>query len=130
MTHIVKRYFDALAAKDMDALRACLAADVRLCVNDDPPRQGKDDFVAYFDHRAGHYSETHRNLAIFDAPDGSRAVATYTLSGTYIATDGSAPPANGQSYSLPVEATFDVKDDKITRLTLHYDRADWIAQIS
>ena len=44
-------------------------------------------------------------------------------------TDG-LPPANGQTYSLPAAILFEVDDGLISRVTTHYNLADWIAQVS
>ena len=45
-------------------------------------------------------------------------------------TDEGLPPATGQSYVLPGGAFFDIRDDRIARVTNYYNLQDWIAQVS
>src|SRR5258708_8143671 len=62
--------------------------------------------------------------------DASRAAAELQLDGTYIATDGSLPPANGQGYVLTVGAFFEVRDGRIAHVSNHYNMQDWLRQVA
>jgi steroid delta-isomerase-like uncharacterized protein len=62
--------------------------------------------------------------------DGQRAAAEYVVHGEYLRTDEGLPPANGQRYVLPGGAFFDIRDDRIARVTNYYNLQDWIAQVS
>ena len=44
-------------------------------------------------------------------------------------TDEGLPPAAGQTYHLRVGAFFDIGEGQITRISNHYNLADWIAQV-
>ena len=70
-----------------------------------------------------------RNLVVMTAPGGIRAAAEFDLDGTYLATDAPHPPARGQTYSLRVGAFFDLRDGLISRVSNHYNVADWLAQV-
>jgi steroid delta-isomerase-like uncharacterized protein len=130
MTHIVKRYFDAFNAKDMDAMLECLSVDIAHHVNEGGVRTGKAAFAEFCNHMSRCYDETLSNIVIFDAPDGSRAAAEYTVNGTYLQTDNGLPEARGQTYKLSAGSFFDIRDGLITRVTTRYNLSDWIAQVS
>ena len=61
--------------------------------------------------------------------DGLRAAAEYVVHGEYLHTDEGLPPADGQTYALPGGAFFDIRDDRIARVTNYYNLDDWIAQV-
>lgn len=130
MTEIVKTYFDAFNAGDVDGMLACLSDDVAHHVNEGDIRVGKDKFAAFCAHMNECYREELTDMVIFTAPDGSRAAAEYTVNGTYLATDGGLPEARGQTYKIPAGSFFDLRDGKITRVTTRYNLSDWIAQVS
>jgi len=130
MTGIVKSYFDAFNAGDVDGMLACLSDDVAHHVNEGDIRVGKEKFAAFCAHMNNCYREELTDMVIFDAPDGSRAAAEYVVNGTYIATDDGLPEARGQNYKIPAGSFFDLKDGKITRVTTRYNLSDWIAQVS
>ena len=44
-------------------------------------------------------------------------------------TDEGLPPADGQTYVLPGGAFFDIRDDRIARVTNYYNLQDWIRQV-
>jgi steroid delta-isomerase-like uncharacterized protein len=76
------------------------------------------------------YKEELTDMVIFDAENGTRAAAEFIVNGTYLATDEGLPEANGQTYRLPAGSFFNLKDDKITRVTTFYNLADWVRQVS
>ena len=51
------------------------------------------------------------------------------LEGKYLVTDGDLPAAAGQRYRLRVGAFFEIRDDRIARVSNHYNLADWLAQV-
>lgn len=130
MTHIVKRYFDAFNAKNIDAMIDCLSDDVQHHVNEGKTRVGKEAFREFCAHMNRCYDENLTKMVIFDAPDHSRAAAEYVVNGTYLATDGDLPQARGQTYALSAGSFFDIKDGLITRVTTRYNLTDWIRLVS
>lgn len=130
MTHVIKRYFDAFNAKDLEAMLSCVSDDVAHHVNEGNIRYGKQAFEAFCQHMNTCYDETLTDLVIFVSEDGMRGAAEFTVNGRYLKTDDGLPAANGQTYTLPAGSFFDISDDIITRVTTRYNLADWIKQVS
>ena len=76
------------------------------------------------------YKEELTDMVIFSSDDGTRAAAEFIVNGTYLVTDEGLPEAKGQTYRLPGGSFFELKDDRISRVTTYYNLADWIAQVS
>ena len=127
---IVKRYFDAFNAGDVDEMLACLTNDVAHYVNEGDVRRGKDLFAAFCTHMNLCYSEQLTDMVVLTSADGSRAAAEYVVNGTYLQTDAGLPEASDQAYRLPAGSFFDLRDGKIARVTTYYNLADWIRQVS
>ena len=64
------------------------------------------------------------------APHGARAAAEYVVHGQYLKDDEGLPPARGQEYVLPGGAFFDIRGERIARVSNYYNLQDWIAQVS
>ena len=128
MSDIVKAYFEAFNAGDIDGMLACLADDVAHHVNEGQIREGKDLFAAFCAHMSQTYREELTDMVIFE--NGNRAAAEYIVNGTYLETDEGLPEANGQTYRLPAGSFFTLRDGKIARVTTYYNLADWVRQVS
>lgn len=127
---VVKQYFSAFNAQDIDGMLACLSDDVAHHVNEGQIRVGKDKFRAFCDHMSRCYRENLTDMVIFEAENGTRAAAEYIVNGTYLETDDGLPQANGQTYRLPAGSFFSLDGGKITRVVTYYNLADWTAQVS
>lgn len=127
---VLRRYYDAFNAGDLEGMIAELSDDFVHHVNEGAARPGKESFAAFGRHMAACYCETLTDLVLFATPDGRRGAAEFTVNGTYLATDGDLPPARGQTYILPAGAFFSLKEGRITRVTTYYNLADWIRQVS
>jgi steroid delta-isomerase-like uncharacterized protein len=125
MTEIVKRYFDAFNAGDVDAMLDCLSDDIAHHVNDGQIRTGKAKFAEFCAHMSRCYKETLTDMVIFEAEGGTRAAAEFIVNGEYLATDEGLPEAHGQTYRLPAGSFMSLKDGKISRVTTFYNLADW-----
>lgn len=130
MPAIVRRYFNAFNAKDVDAMLACLTDDVAHHVNEGGTRHGKQAFKEFCAHMNRCYDETLSDIVFMTSADGARAAAEFTVNGTYLETDGSLPAASKQTYVLPAGSFFDIRDGLISRVTTRYNLSDWIAQVS
>ena len=128
MSDVVKAYFDAFNAGDIDGMLDCLTTDVAHHVNEGVIREGREQFADFCRHMSETYRETLTDMVIFQT--GDRAAAEYVVNGTYLKTDPGLPPARGQTYSLPAGSFFDLRDGKIARVTTYYNLADWIRQVS
>jgi len=127
---LIRRYYAAFNAGDTAGVLACLADDVRLDLNQSDTRHGKPAFAAFCDGLHRCFTERRDDLVIMVSADGRRAAAEFTARGVYKATAEGLPPAAGQTYIVPVGTFFAVEDGLIVRMTPHYNRRDWLAQIA
>ena len=127
---VIRRYYDAFNRDDVEAMADCLADDVAHDVNQGGRRVGIAAFRAFCAHMARCYRERLEDIAIMATDDGRRAAAEFVVEGRYLATDDGLPPATGQAYRLPAGAFFELRDGRISRITTHYNLADWTAQVA
>ena len=127
---LIARYYAAFNAMDIEAILTCLTDDVAHDINQGERETGKDAFRAFLGRMDHAYSEQLRDIIIMTSTDGARAAAEFMVHGVYKVADEGFPPAHGQSYVLPAGGFFEIKDDKIARVSVYYNLADWIAQVS
>jgi steroid delta-isomerase-like uncharacterized protein len=127
---IIKSYFDAFNAGDVDTMLDLVSDDVVHHVNQGETRVGKDAFADFCSHMGVSYRERLDDLVILTNEDGTHAAAEFMVHGTYLQTEPGLPDAHGQTYVLPGGSFFTLWDGKITRITTYYNLADWIAQVS
>ena len=126
---LIRRYFAAFNAGDLEAMLDCLADDVVHDVNQGERRHGKAAFRTFLGHMARCYAETVDDLVVMTAPDGARAAAEFRVHGRYLATDDGLPEARGQTYTLPAGTFFAIRDGRIARVTTTYNLRDWQRQV-
>ena len=126
---LIRRYFAAFNAGDLEAMLDCLADDVVHDVNQGERRHGKAAFRAFSEHMGRCYAEELRDIVVMVAPDGCRAAAEFMVHGRYLATDAGLPAASGQAYTLPAGTFFAIRDGLITRVTTYYNLRAWLAQV-
>ena len=126
---LIERYYAAFNADDNDAMLACLTEDVVHDINQGGRQSGKPAFRDFLAHMDRCYRERLSDIVVMTSQDGARAAAEFVVHGAYLATDEGLPPASGQSYVLPAGAFFEVRDGLIARVSVHYNLADWIAQV-
>lgn len=127
---LIERYYAAFNAADWEGMLALLADDVRHDINEGPSVQGVDAFRAFLGKMDAHYREQARDLVVLTSADESRAAAEFVIHGEYLKTDDGLPEAQGQGYTLPVGAFFEVRGGKIARVTNYYNLSDWTRQVS
>jgi len=127
---LVLTYYAAFNRGDWNGMLALLADNVAHDLNQGAREVGKAAFAAFLARMNGSYREQLRDVVVLASLDGQRAAAEYTVHGEYLRTDEGLPPANGQRYVLPGGAFFDIRDDRIARVTNYYNLQDWIAQVS
>ena len=125
---IIRAYYDAFNAQDMDAFLSLLTDDVVHDINQGERQEGKAAFAAFMEHMNRCYKETLTDMVIMASEAGTRAAAEFIVNGEYLATDEGLPEAKGQTYKLPAGAFFELRDGKVSRVTNYYDLNDWIAQ--
>lgn len=127
---LIKNYYAAFNAGNMDTFLSLLTDDVVHDINQGAREVGKAAFVAFMDRMNGAYKEQLVDMVIMSSEDGTRAAAEFVVLGEYLRTDEGLPPAHGQKYRLPAGAFFEVRDGKVARITNYYNLQDWIDQVS
>ncbi len=128
-TELVLTYYAAFNRGDWESMLALLADDVAHDLNEGPREIGREAFAAFLGRMNASYREQLRNIIVLASLDGDRAAAEYVVHGEYLNTDEGLPPANGQTYELPGGAFFEIRDDRIARVTNYYNLQDWIRQV-
>jgi len=127
---LIERYYAAFNAGDDEGMLACLTEDVVHDINQGSRQQGKDAFRAFLAHMDRCYSERLEEIVLMASQDGKRAAAEFVVHGTYKGTDEGLPEASGQRYVLPAGAFFTLDGGQITRVSVYYNLADWLKQVS
>ena len=127
---LIGAYYAAFNAMDVEHILACLDDNVAHDINQGDRETGKLAFRAFLGRMDHAYSEQLRDIVIMTSEDGRRAAAEFIVDGIYKVADEGFPAAHGQNYSLPAGGFFEVADGKITRVSVYYNLADWIAQVS
>ncbi|SOC41277.1 steroid delta-isomerase-like uncharacterized protein [Rhizobium subbaraonis] len=127
---IIRAYYEAFNRQDMDAFLALLDENVVHDINQGERQIGKAAFATFMAHMNRCYKEELTDMVIMTSEDGSRGAAEFIVNGAYLATDEGLPEAKGQTYKLPAGAFFEVKGDKVSRVTNYYSLNDWIAQVT
>ena len=129
-TQVLRRYYAAFNAGDIDGMLALLSDDVAHHVNEGQIRTGKAAFAEFCAHMARCYREELTEIVLFSAEGGTRGAAEFMVNGTYLQTDDGLPEARGQTYRLPGASMMTLADGKITRVTTYYNLADWLRQVA
>jgi len=127
-SELVTTYYEAFNRGAWDAMCALLADDVVHDLNQGERQTGRATFRAFLDRMARSYREQLRDIVVMAGPAG-RVGAEYVVEGEYLATDEGLPPAQGQRYTLPGGAFFEVRGGKIHRVTNYYNLQDWLRQV-
>jgi steroid delta-isomerase-like uncharacterized protein len=129
-TELVLTYYAAFNRGDWGGMLALLTEDVVHDLNQGGRELGRDAFAVFLARMNSSYREQLRDIIVLAAIDGNRAAAEYVVHGEYHSTDEGLPPASGQKYILPGGAFFEIREDRIARVTNYYNLPDWIAQVS
>ena len=129
-TELVLAYYAAFNRGDRQAMLALLADDVVHDLNQGARENGKAAFAAFMQRMDASYRERLEDIVVRASPDGDGAAAEYVGHGQYLKDDEGLPPARGQEYVLPGGAFFDIRGERIARVSNYYNLQDWIAQVS
>lgn len=127
---LIRDYYAAFNAGDMDRFLALLTDDVIHDINQGERETGRDAFAAFMARMNRCYREQLVDMVIMASGDGHRAAAEFVVLGEYRATDEGLPAANGQTYRLPAGAFFEIREGRVARVTNYYNLNDWLAQVS
>ncbi len=128
--NLIKKYYAAFNNADMETFLNLLTDDVVHDINQGRRETGKLAFTDFMANMNCHYKEQLIDMVIMDTADGSRAAAEFVVLGNYLHTDEGLPEANGQTYTLPAGAFFDIREQKIARVTNYYNLQNWINQVN
>lgn len=128
-TKLIQNYYAAFNAGNAEGMLALLTNDVQHDINEGESQKGLDAFRTFLAKMDAHYREEAKDLIVMSSADGQRAAAEFVIHGEYLKTDEGLPAAAGQKYVLPVGAFFEVRGDKIARVTNYYNLADWTRQV-
>jgi steroid delta-isomerase-like uncharacterized protein len=128
-TALIKRYYAAFNAGDMDTFLALLTDDVVHDINQGRREVGKAAFATFMQHMNRCYQEELVDMVVMASDDGLRGAAEFTVCGKYLVTDEGLPEATGQTYRLSAGAFFDLRGGKVARISNYYNLQDWIAQV-
>lgn len=126
----LQTYYDAFNRGDAEAMLACLTEDVAHDINQGKRDGGRAAFRAFLAHMERTYAERLEDIVLMANEEGTRGSAEFIVHGQYLADDEGLPPATGQRYVLPAGAFFDLKGGLISRVTVYYNLADWISQVT
>lgn len=129
-TQLINDYYAAFNAGDMDSFLSLLTDDVIHDINQGGREIGKPAFAIFMQGMNTHYKEQLVDMVVMSNEDGSRAAAEFVVLGEYLQTDEGLPEAKGQTYRLPAGAFFEIRDNKVARISNTYNLEDWIAQVS
>ncbi|WP_161867159.1 nuclear transport factor 2 family protein [Pseudomonas yangonensis] len=126
---LLQRYFNALNDRDIRACLSLVSDELIVEPNQGFAEHGRDAFAAFLERQQHCYRETLEPLAILVEPQGQHAACEYRVTGEYLATDEGLPEACGQRYEMRVGAFFEIRQGLISRISLHFNLPDWLAQI-
>ena len=127
---LIRAYYAAFNAKDVEGFLALLAEDVIHDINQGGREHGKKAFAAFLTRMNLCYDEEIVDIVVMSNADRTRAAAEFTVLGKYLASDEGLPPARGQRYRLPAGAFFEIKNGKVARISNYYNLEDWLKQVS
>ena len=127
---LIENYYAAFNSGDMTVFLNLLTDDVIHDINQGRREIGKDAFTQFMACMNTNYKEQLVDMVIMATADGKRASAEFVVLGEYLHTDDGLPPAQGQKYRLPAGAFFEIRDNKVARVTNYYNLQDWINQVS
>ena len=128
--NLVQQYYAAFNAGDMDTFLSLLTDDVIHDINQGERQIGKEAFKQFMACMNNNYKEQLVDMVIMATEDGKRAAAEFVVLGEYLKTDEGLPEAQGQKYRLPAGAFFEIRNNKVARITNYYNLQDWIKQVN
>ena len=90
---------------------------------------GKELFRKFLIEMNDHYDEKVIQLRVLSDTQKNYFSSEFEILGKYLKTATGLPVARGQNYRIPVGAFFEVKNNKITRITNYYNLNQWIEQV-
>lgn len=130
MKDLIARYFEVFNKGDAAAMLALVDDNIEHDINQGKTQFGKTKFEAFLHHMNVCYKEDIKDLVIMVSENGKNASAEFMVHGTYLKTDGTLPPANNQKYVIRAGSFFEVKNNKILRVSTYYNLPHWIELVT
>ena len=127
---LITDYYAAFNAGDMDTFLSLLTDDVIHDINQGHREIGKDAFARFMQRMNKHYREQLKDIVVMSHSEGKRGAAEFVVYGEYLSTDDGLPEACGQRYILPAGAFFEIRNNKVARISNYYNLNDWVAQVN
>lgn len=127
--NLIEQYYDAFNHQDIKLFLNLLDENVVHDINHAHQELGKEKFEIFWERMNRCYKEKAKDLVIMVNDEGTRAAAEFVIEGSYVATDSPLPEAKGQPYALRCGAFFEIKNNKIMRVTNYYNLNEWLKQI-
>jgi steroid delta-isomerase-like uncharacterized protein len=128
-TQLLQKYYKAFNSGNMPEFYSCMSPDIIHDINESKSEKGIPAFQTFMNRMNTCYKEELHDIHIMSDEEGGHLAARFIVHGTYLKTDAGLPEAKGQKYILPAGAFFEVQANKITRVTMYYNLADWIKQV-
>lgn len=126
---LIQKYYQAFNEKNYEGMLSLLSDDVVHDINQGKRIPGKKAFKEFLSRMDFLYDENLTDIVIMTDDSGTRVAAEFICNGTYKNSDEGLPAAKGQKYRIPVGCFFDVKNEKITRVSNFYNMNDWIKMV-
>ena len=127
--NLINNYYKAFNEKNFETMISYLSEDVVHDINQGGRFTGKKEFVNFMEDMNKYYDENLTNIKIMTHTNEGRAAAEFICNGVYKTTCPGLPEAKGQKYTLPVGCFFEIKENKISRVTNYYNMNDWLKQV-
>ena len=113
---LLERYFRAYNARDIDGLLALMHDQVIHDLQCSRREVGKQAFARFLATKHALYDEHVYNLTLLVHPDGGRAAAEYQVLG-FALGKGGRPPEPGGTYRVAAGTFFDIREERISRIS-------------
>lgn len=127
---VINSYYAAFNKQDVEGMLACLSDDVVHDVNEGNKEVGKELFKKFMNRMNVHYKENLEEIVVMTSKDQKHAAAEFYVVGKYLKTDPGLPEAHGQTYKIKAGAFLELKDNKISRVTMYYNLKEWVKLVS
>lgn len=129
MQDLIQHYFNAFNRGDIAGMLELLDENIAHDVNQGKSQVGRNEFEIFLNHMDNCYKEELKDIVIMTSPQGKNASAEFMVHGTYLKTDGNLPPARNQQYIIRAGTFFEVKNNKISRVSTFYNLGLWMEMV-
>jgi steroid delta-isomerase-like uncharacterized protein len=129
MINLIEEYFNAFNNEQYESMISLLHPQVEHEINEGSVQVGIEKFRNFLKHMEISYKEKLEEIVIMNSKNPNRFSAEFFVAGVYLKTDPGLPEAIGQKYRIRAGSFFEVKENKINRVTTYYNLNNWIEVI-